>query len=202
MPPDVQAAIASLPPAMRRPLLACARGEIPANIALMHLCMAAPDAAAVESAVNLVADDPQERGLAELGGLWRGRADIFRVVKDIAGAVDHGPAVLPADALLDQCARAFDRAARLSSEGSVALYSLGDPALLSAATAEIAAWMRAQGLLGPEKSALEIGCGNGRFLEALAGDLGHITGLDISGAMIADALRRCAHLPNVTALRS
>jgi ubiquinone/menaquinone biosynthesis C-methylase UbiE len=44
---------------------------------------------------------------------------------------------------------------------------------------------------------LDLGCGIGRFVRALAPELRHITGLDVSPKMIAEARRRCAHLANV-----
>jgi ubiquinone/menaquinone biosynthesis C-methylase UbiE len=44
---------------------------------------------------------------------------------------------------------------------------------------------------------LEIGCGIGRFVAALAPHVDHVTGLDMSPEMIARARERCAGLPNV-----
>jgi SAM-dependent methyltransferase len=92
----------------------------------------------------------------------------------------------------------FDRALRENPEASVALYSLGSPALLAAATAEVVALLDRLGVLAPERRVLEIGCGIGRFEAALAGRVRAITGIDIAPGMIAEARRRCAGLPNVT----
>jgi SAM-dependent methyltransferase len=131
--------------------------------------------------------------------LWRQTPGAFDLVKHIAHTVDHEGQAGDADAQLAGYAAAFDRAAGLSPEASVALYSLGSPALLAAATGEIVEKLRKWQLPGPEKAALEIGCGNGRFLEALAPEFGHITGIDISAAMIAAARERCRHLPNTDA---
>src|SRR5205085_11138264 len=80
---------------------------------------------------------------------------------------------------------------------SVALYSLGSPKLLDAATEEIVACMRAWSLLGPDRVVLEIGCGIGRLLERLANDARLVIGVDISRGMLAAAQDRCAGLPNV-----
>jgi predicted TPR repeat methyltransferase len=189
-----------LPAAMRGLLLACARCEMPANIALMHLCMAAPDASDVEDAIlRAQKANASAHELEQLLALWRQAPQAFALVKQILSTIDHGNASGAPEAMLAECAAAFDRAAKLSPEASVALYSLGDPVLLAAATGEIVHRMREWGLLGRQKTALEIGCGNGRFLAALAGDLGHVTGVDISAAMIAGARERCAHLRNVEA---
>jgi arsenite methyltransferase len=55
--------------------------------------------------------------------------------------------------------------------------------------------------LAPGESVLEIGSGNGMMAHDMAlavGELGNITGLDISGAMVTMARGHCAGLPNVT----
>jgi ubiquinone/menaquinone biosynthesis C-methylase UbiE len=79
----------------------------------------------------------------------------------------------------------------------VALYSLGSPAILARATAEIVARFAEWRLFGPDRRVLDIGCGIGRISEALAPHVGAITGIDISPAMIAAARRRCRGLANV-----
>jgi SAM-dependent methyltransferase len=53
-------------------------------------------------------------------------------------------------------------------------------------------------VLGPERHVLEIGCGIGRFEQALARRVAAITGIDIAPRMIEAARQRCAGLPNVT----
>lgn len=93
---------------------------------------------------------------------------------------DHGAAADPAS-----LARAFDRLVAASPEGAVALYSLGDPALLAAATEEVLALLRAWRVIAPGRRILELGCGIGRFLEATGA-----IGLDISRGMLAEARRR------------
>jgi ubiquinone/menaquinone biosynthesis C-methylase UbiE len=45
---------------------------------------------------------------------------------------------------------------------------------------------------------VEVGCGIGRFVAALAPEVAHVTGLDVSEGMIARARERCASCPNVT----
>jgi SAM-dependent methyltransferase len=96
------------------------------------------------------------------------------------------------------CRRLFDWSVQQSEEASVALYSLGSPALLDAATQEIVAALAGWGSLGADKRALDIGCGIGRMEIALSPELGAIDAIDVSEKMIAAARRRCAHLGNVT----
>jgi arsenite methyltransferase len=55
--------------------------------------------------------------------------------------------------------------------------------------------------LAPGESALEIGSGNGMMARDMAlalGQSGHVTGVDISGAMVAMARGNCTGLQNVT----
>ncbi len=91
----------------------------------------------------------------------------------------------------------FDRAVANSPEASVALYSLGDPAILAAATEEILAWLDARGLLRGDSDVLDLGCGIGRLTAALAPRVGSVLGLDISEGVLAQARSRCAIWPNV-----
>ncbi|HJU20255.1 MAG TPA: class I SAM-dependent methyltransferase, partial [Stellaceae bacterium] len=91
----------------------------------------------------------------------------------------------------------FDRAAAAAPEAAVALYSLGSPAILKRATAEIVARLAEWRLIGPERRVLDLGCGIGRIAQALAPRVGAVTGIDISPAMIARARRRCRGLATV-----
>ena len=96
---------------------------------------------------------------------------------------------------LARIAAFFDRAVAHSPEASVALYSLGDPAILAEATAEIVAWLHANRLLHAEADVLDLGCGIGRIAAALAPLCRTVLGLDVSAGMVAEARRRAA-LPN------
>ncbi len=92
----------------------------------------------------------------------------------------------------------FDRAVKASPEASVALYSLGDPVILSAATREVVDWLEGQGLLGADRDVLDLGCGIGRVAAALAERCREVLGLDVSAGMIAEARRRHAWAANVS----
>lgn len=83
----------------------------------------------------------------------------------------------------------FDRLAAQAPEAGVALYSLGAPELLDAATTEmvqvIADWHPLAGA-----AVLDFGCGIGRVARAMAARGAEVIGLDVSPAMIAEAQRR------------
>ena len=86
----------------------------------------------------------------------------------------------------------------MNAEASVALYSLGEPGLLHAATREVVDLFDQLAVLGPERHVLDIGCGIGRFERALADRVAAITGIDISPQMLQAARLRCAGLANVS----
>lgn len=121
-------------------------------------------------------------------------------VRRVAAAVDHAARDATPEAALARLAESFDRAAAVSPEAGAALYSLGDPQLLAAVTAEVAHWLRAERLLRPGDRLLEVGCGAGRHLRALADGPAAASlalGVEISPAMAREAARRLADLPHV-----
>ncbi|MGJ7506305.1 class I SAM-dependent methyltransferase [Variovorax sp. GT1P44] len=136
---------------------------------------------------------------AELGAMLAlHREGCVRIASMVGSGVDTEQPARTIDEGLAFCKRLFDWSSQQSSEASVALYSLGSPTLLAAATDEIVVWLRQQGLLDHESDGLEIGCGIGRFEEALAPALRSITGVDLSPEMVARAQSRCQGLPNVS----
>jgi ubiquinone/menaquinone biosynthesis C-methylase UbiE len=193
------------PERLRRPLRACASGRAPANIALMQVLIEALDREEVDAVLARVGEDlAEERDadtaerLRRLGDLWAANPQAFDVVKSVLAQVDHGATAASADEGVSRWASLFDRMAQASPEGGVALYALGNPELLKAATAEVVQYLRTRHLVGPDSMVLEIGCGIGRFVAALSPAVRHITGLDISDVMIARARERCSGLANVT----
>ena len=176
-------------------LAARLRDGAPPNIALMHLLMASPspDAAAEALARAVALRSDLAAPLAEVGRLFAAHPDAWRTVHAVADGVDHAPGIMSAEATLDHWRRSFDRLADAAPEAGVALYALGDPALLAAATAEVVAVLGAWDLLGPGRDALDLGCGMGRFSEAMAPHLRSIRGLDLSAGMVAEARRRSRH---------
>ena len=131
-------------------------------------------------------DDPALRAL-----LRTHRRTIARMRAMLAG-MDHAA---PAD--VASIAARFDRAVRLAPEASVAAYSLGDPAILAAATAELVGWLRAEHLVPPGSDVLDLGCGIGRVAAALAPLCRSVLGVDVAAGMIAEARRRHA-APNLS----
>lgn len=168
-------------------------GVISAPVALMRLILAGESPESVTA--RLAAAAEADRRAAPLLALARERADglgaLARMVTVGAGHAPHAHA----DAAVTASRAMFDRLAGISPEGSVAAYSLGDPALLAAATAELVTWLRSQGLLARRPAVLDLGCGIGRLAEALLPDIASLIGVDVSPVMIDEARRRCAGLP-------
>ncbi len=168
---------------------------VPANVALMHLLLASPSPAAAAAALaEAEAARPDlASGLGEVGRLFAAHADAWHIVHAVADGIDHAPALGSAEATLAHWREGFDRLAAAAPEAGVALYALGDPALFDAATAEVVGALEGWGLLGPDRDALDLGCGMGRFAEALAPHLRAVLGLDLSAGMVAEARRRARH---------
>jgi SAM-dependent methyltransferase len=179
----------------------CAQGILAPGIALMQLCLTAPDEAAARAPrqkAMAAAMGVRRDSLGAVDELWCDTPDAFALVKAVAasGGGEAGGARGIAG-----WAKAFDAAATISPEASVALYSLGRRDLLAAATDEVVAVLRSFGLLLRGDAILEIGCGIGRFVRALAPEAAHVTGLDVSPVMLAEAGRRCRGIANVRLLQ-
>jgi SAM-dependent methyltransferase len=172
-----------------------------APVALARLLMASGDAAAVRDAVERAAEasrrnrngapDERLRALrALLPEIGPGCARIGQVLRE---ELDR-----PAEPdVVARTRRLFDRFVAESEEASVALYSLGSPALLAAASEEIVRILQQWKVARPRRTVLDLGCGIGRIAARLAPLVGSVLGIDISRAMIDVARRRCAGFPNV-----
>lgn len=166
----------------------CAAGRISPQIALARLVLAGEP----------VNPDAIERGAApgspllEAARLARAHGPkLARLAALAAEGLDpDGPDPIAATAAL------FDRLAEREPEAAVAFYSLGDPALLAAATAELVrvvrGWAPVEG-----RAVLDFGCGIGRAAVALAPHAERVVGVDVSSAMVAEARRRAGEVPNV-----
>lgn len=177
----------------------CALGELPANIALMQLAARAARRGEVEDALGAAlheAEAAADRVRAAVE-LWRANPAAWDTVKAVFGRIDHSATSEDSGEAIARCASAFDAAARISPEASVALYSLGSADLLNAAAAEVAAFVQDSGLSGASKRCLDLGCGIGRMERVLASEFAEIVGVDISAEMIRLARQYCADLPNV-----
>lgn len=181
-----------VPGQLRAPLLACAAGERPPNIALMQLAQAAGGRRELEAALQRAsqafpADTIEAERLEVARRLWAETPqawDILHAVLEVVGTD------APLSDGVSHWSEVFDRLAAISPNAGVALYSLGRGDLLDAATAEIVERMREWGCLGPERILLEIGCGSGRFLAPLAREVRLVVGSDVSLGMLREARRQ------------
>lgn len=193
MPGLTKAEAAACPVAARPVLAAYLAGEVSAEIALMHLLLSAGGLPPLRECLRMLAGTRRDafvrlRQLADQNGEALARA---------AALVEAGLTEAQGEDRVAAIRQQYDRAVALAPEAAVALYSLGAPAILERASAELAALLDEWGLLGAERDALDIGCGIGRIERAVAPYLRHIVGIDLSPAMVAEATRRCADLGNV-----
>ncbi len=194
--------LGTIPERLRLPLLRCARGEQPANVALTHLLMAARNGAEIAAALDAVSEnaelwDRRETDhLCRLRDLWTGTPNALALVKAITGFINHADG--PHRREPAYWASVFDQAADASTEASVALYSLGRPDLFRAATDELVSRMRAWELLRPAHVTLDLGCGDGRIVEAISRDVRLAIGIDISCRLLAAARARCVARSNTS----
>ena len=175
----------------------CLAGHISPEVAIARLLLGGATAAGVAAALDECRSG-NERWTA-MHALATARAtELDRLAVEVREtSANHSAAGDTPDAGFARIAAFFDRAVAHSPEASVALYSLGDPAILAAATTEIVEWLHGQGLLPPDADVLDLGCGIGRMAGALALRCRSIQGLDVSAGMVAEARRRHAGMPNV-----
>ncbi len=175
----------------------CLAGALSPEVALARLVLAglSPEDVAARMAA-LPVDDPRAAALSRLHARQRGGLEELRAML-VAARLDHEDAArTPAEAVAGVAA-AYDRAVARAPEASVAAYSLNDPAILAAATAEIVGWLAGAGLIGPDRDVLDLGCGIGRVAAALAPRCRSVLGLDVSTGMVAEARRRHGDVPGL-----
>lgn len=186
---------------MSSPIADCASGLISPEVAVARMLLAGMDRAAIAAALDAASDGAAPHATADtMRRLLDGRGDaVDALAREVAQtAANHDASgSTPAEGVA-RIAAFFDRAVRHSPEASVALYSLGDPTILAAATAEIVGWLETGGLLRPGMDVLDLGCGIGRVAAVLAPRCRSVLGLDVSPGMVAEAARRLHGVPNVT----
>jgi predicted TPR repeat methyltransferase len=168
-------------------------GAISPPVTIMQLLIETEDVASTRAAV---------RGVAELEQLMVANADgCERIAAMLRADMDSAKPATSVEEGIAFCERLFDWSVQQSEEASVALYSLGNPQLLGRATAEIVAQLKAWGVVTKDTALLDIGCGIGRLLVALAPEVRSATGIDVSAEMVKTARRRCALYSNVTVIK-
>lgn len=194
----------SIEPALAAIVNECVQGRLSPGMALMRLVIETDDPSQVQAALSnwplpVPPGTDAAARLAALFHLLRDHDDAWKTVHATAAAVSHvAKAPGPPRVEVARLADAFDRAARISPEASVALYSFGRPERLDQVTTEIVKWLDMRGVIGPDRALLDLGCGIGRLERALHRRLRHIVGIDVSPEMVRIAGERCAGLSNVS----
>jgi SAM-dependent methyltransferase len=172
-------------------------GRISPEVALARLVLAGLSPEAIRARLSaLPAGDPRAVALLRLHrASGSGLGDLRAMLA--ASGLDHAAASGTPEAMVARLAAAFDRAVAVAPEASVAAYSLNDPAVLAAATGEIVEWLAREGLIGPDRDVLDLGCGIGRVSAALAPRCRSVLGLDLSPKMVAEARRRHGAVPRL-----
>lgn len=176
----------------------CLEGAISPEVALARLLLGGIAGAEVTAVVEAQRPDPPTPRWAALARLVQAKASVLDSLAAEVAAEGREEDVFAGGSDVARVAAFFDRQAARVPELGVAFYSLGDKAILAAATAEIVGWLDAEGLLGPgPPDVLDLGCGIGRIAAALARRCRSVLGLDVSPGMVAEARRRCAGWENV-----
>ena len=201
---------ASTDPAVAAVLERYLDGTTSAPVTLMQLLIETEDFQTVRAAVMSMARDAERPDAsvelrtraAELVQLTNANAvGSERIAEMLRADVDSPKPAQTVEEGIAFCERLFDWSVQQSEEASVALYSLGNPQLLERATAEIVAQLERWGMITSDAAVLDLGCGIGRLLVALAPKVRTATGIDVSAEMVKVARRRCAGYPNVSVLK-
>ncbi len=202
--------MSAIDPALSDILSRCVDGKLSAPVALMHLLIETEDADAVRGAVTGFTRDLADsaQGLAaqgrarELEHLMETNIDgCRRIAAMLRADMDSSKPAPSVEEGIAFCERLFDWSVQQSEEASVALYSLGNADLLDQATAEIVSQLHEWRLVSRQSDILDVGCGIGRLLVALAPEVRRAVGIDVSAEMVKAAQRRCAPYENVTVMK-
>jgi SAM-dependent methyltransferase len=173
------------------------RSEASVSMVVMELVQFTEDTEALARALPTLAGDPAR--LRELGRHFaENEAGCRTIVGMIRQRLDSPEVARNAAEGIERSRKLFDASVAQSEESSVALYSLGSPELLAAATDEVIGVLEDWGVLGRDRDALEIGCGIGRLMVPLCSRVRSVVGTDVSSGMIAAAERRLDGLSNAS----
>lgn len=154
-------------------------GKLSSAVTLMRLIFAGLTESEID---RILSDSPAD---ADLLDFFQSHRTGLPRLRAMAERVNHLQSADP-----PAIAAMFDAALEAAPEASVAAYSLGDPALLAAATGELVQWLWDMHFFAPGMDVLDLGCGFGRIAGALASKARSMLGLDVSPGMIAEANRR------------
>ena len=198
MPGDLNGTLMTIPAAdIQRIVDRYLRSEASASMVLMELVQLTEDPAALARALPKLDGEPAR--LRELSQhLAENEAGCRTIVRMIRQRLDSPEVAGDADDGIDRCRKLFDASVAESEESSVALYSLGSPELLAAATDEVIDVLEDWGVLGRQRDALEIGCGIGRLMVPLCSRVRSVVGTDVSSGMISAATRRLDGFANAS----
>lgn len=177
-------------------------GRSSAEVTLPRLVLAFSSVEEVEATLDQLERQWEGTAPAELAKLMRLLRDHRRGLSKVAANLgNHPDPQTPFSSTaegLETYRHFFDLAIRRDAPSSVAAHSLGSPKLLDKSTREIVDLFDRLGVIGPHRHrrVLEIGCGHGRILAAVAPRVDEALGIDISPAMIEGARQRCAGLRN------
>ena len=198
MPGKLNRALMSIPAAnIQRIVNRYLRAEASASMVLMELLQLTEDPAALARALPTLDGEPAR--LRELARhLAENEAGCRTIVRMIHQRLDSPEVAGNAEDAIERCRKLFDASVAQSEESSVALYSLGSPELLAAATDEVIGVLDDWGVLGLHRDALEIGCGIGRLMVPLCSRVRSVVGTDVSSGMISAATRRLKGFSNTS----
>jgi cyclopropane fatty-acyl-phospholipid synthase-like methyltransferase len=199
MPPNLNRAVMGSAPAdIQRIVDRYLRSEASAPIVLMELVQLTEDTEALARALPTLTGEPTK--LDELRRHFaQNEAGCRTIVRMIRQRLDSPEVAGNAEEGIERSRKLFDASVAESEESSVALYSLGSPELLAAATDEVIGVLEDWGVVGRDRDALEIGCGIARLMVPLCSRLRSVVGTDVSSGMIAAARRRLEGYSNASA---
>lgn len=171
-------------------------GRLPPRVALAHVVREADDR---DELARRLADDPR---LGPLAALLDAHPEAWERLRRVWSLARHDAPTGGGRDTVAAWAAINDALARDAPVAGVALHALGDEAALTEATAEIVRDLEAHAHLHPDARIAEIGCGIGRFGEALAPRVAFWLGLDVSLGMLARARTRLSRLEARTRART
>ena len=173
------------------------QSEASASMVLMELVQLTEDPVALARALPTLAGEPAR--LRELARhLAENEVGCRTIVRMIQQRLDSPEVARNADEGIERSRKLFDASVAESEESSVALYSLGSPELLAAATDEVISMLEDWGVLGLQRDALEIGCGIGRLMVPLCSRVRSVVATDVSSGMVSAATRRLEGFTNAS----